>query len=72
MAKNNKPSLKPKKTNTKKNSLKIPQIDLTELSKLNLKSLSNINVENLKNYDLKNIGNINKNTILIFCFIILF
>lgn len=71
MAKNNKPSLKPKKTNTKKNSLKIPQIDLTELSKLNLKSLSNINLENLKNYDLKNMGNINKNTILIFCFIIL-
>ena len=71
MAKNDKPSLKPKRTNTKKNSLKIPQINFTKLSKLNLESLSSINFENVKNYDLKSLGNINKNTILIFCILIL-
>ncbi len=70
MARNNKPSLKPKKYDDKKKSFKIPQIDL-KLPEINIEEISNLNLENIRNFDVNSLMNINKNTLLIISFIIL-
>jgi hypothetical protein len=71
MTKNNKPSLKPKKSKDKTDSLKIPKLNLKGLAKINLDDLSKINLNDLKNFDLKNTSIFNRNNLLIVCIIIL-
>ena len=71
MAKNDKPSLKPKKYNNQKNALKIPQFNRKHIPKLKISSLSNINIENLRKFNLNNILGLNKKYLLIICIIIL-